>query len=416
MNHVDLEPEWDDELAVSRRVVLTSAASIKPRRVRWLWHGRVALGTLSLLAGPEGLGKSTLAYWLAGSITRGTLPGEFDGVPRGVLIAASEDSWAHTIVPRLIAAGADLERVFRVEVVTSDDLHMPLTLPRDIVGVRQAATTADAALLLLDPLTSRVDDKLDTHRDAETRRALEPLAALADDANLSVLGLMHHNKSGASDPLQLVMASKAFTAVARSVHTVVRDPDDELGLGRLFGTSKNNLGSTDLPVLRFVIDSHSLDTDDGPAVTGRLRWAGESAGTIGDAVRRGGESSDDRSAVSEAADWLADYLTTEGGRCPSIDIKRAGKAAGHSEDSLKRARKSLGLLVESVGYPRATVWCTPPAQSEQDSRSTVRGDSPTALTDSYVLPLAQSVQSEQSEQSGDAPPSLWPDWPEVEAS
>jgi len=89
--------------------------------------------------------------------------------------------------------------------------------------------------------------------------------ALADDANLAIVGLIHHNKSSTTDPLNLVMASKAFTAVARSVHTIIRDPEDESGLARLLRRSKNNLGSTDLPVLRFVIDSHTLPTQDGPA-------------------------------------------------------------------------------------------------------------------------------------------------------
>jgi hypothetical protein len=411
----------EDTPGTTRRVLVTPASGIKPRRVRWLWSGRLALGTLALLAGPEGLGKSTLGYWIAAAVTRGTLPGECVGKPRGVLIAASEDSWEHTIVPRLMAADADLGRIYRVEVVTSDALHVPLTLPRDVGGVRRAAREVDAGILLLDPLTSRVDDKLDTHRDAETRRALEPLAALADDADLAVLGLMHHNKSGTSDPLNLVMASKAFTAVARSVHTVVRDPDDETGRARLFGTSKNNLGSTDLPVLRFTIESHRIATDDGSAETGRLEWAGEVAGSIGDAVRRGTESGVDRSAVAEAADWLSDYLVTEGGRARSAVIKRAGTSAGHSEDAIKRARTRLGLTVESVGFPRATWWCSSPtddgpAQSEQHSRSTVRGESLTALTESAVLPLAQSEQSEQSEQPGDGTPPLWPDWPGEAAS
>jgi len=57
-----------------RQLVLTRASDIKPRRVRWLWDGRLALGMLALLAGREGLGKSILGYWLAAMITRGELP------------------------------------------------------------------------------------------------------------------------------------------------------------------------------------------------------------------------------------------------------------------------------------------------------------------------------------------------------
>ena len=66
------------------------------------------------------------------------------------------------------------------------------------------------------------------------RRALEPLVAMADQTQIAVWGIIHHNKSGWTDPLQVVMASKAFTAVARSVHTVVIDPDDEADKQRLW--------------------------------------------------------------------------------------------------------------------------------------------------------------------------------------
>jgi hypothetical protein len=114
-------PEPEQELD-HRRVVLTAASKIKPRRVQWLWDARVALGTLALLAGREGLGKSILSYTIAAMITRGDLVGEFFGTPKSVLVAAAEDSWSQTIVPRLIAAGADLDRVFRVEVI-HDTIH-----------------------------------------------------------------------------------------------------------------------------------------------------------------------------------------------------------------------------------------------------------------------------------------------------
>jgi hypothetical protein len=271
-----------------RRVVLTSAATIKPRPVFWLWESRLALGTIGLLAGREGLGKSTLGYWMAARLTRGDLLGRYQGTPKGVLVCATEDSWEHTIVPRLMAAGADRAKVYRIDVLNYADIHVGLSLPRDLAETERAAREVDAALLLLDPLMSRLGD-LDTHRDSEVRQALEPLAALADRTRMAVLGLIHHNKSGGSDPLQLVMASKAFTAVARSVSTVIPDPDDETGKRRLFGTSKNNLGSSDLPTLAFTIESHPIDTDEGTAWTGRLVFGDEHAGTIDDAMRRAAE-------------------------------------------------------------------------------------------------------------------------------
>ncbi len=377
-----------------RRVVLRSAAGIKPRRVRWLWESRVALGTLALIAGREGEGKSTVSYWAVAEITRGRLPGEFYGTPRDVLICATEDSWAHTIVPRLIAAGADLARVHQVEVLTADNITVGLSLPRDLAGVEHAARQVDAGMLLLDPLMSRLDESLDSHRDAEVRRALEPLAALADRCNMAVVGIIHHNKSGATDPLQLVMGSRAFTAVARSVHTVVRDPDDDAGERRLFGTPKNNLGRTDLPTLTFTIAGYRVETEEGDAWTGRVVWGDDRAESIAHAMERSNDN--DRTATAEAAAWLEDYLKANG-RAASADVKKDGAREGHSYDSLKRARQRIHAAVESTGFPRRTYWISAGhAQSEQQSEHLVRGESLTALT---APTEPQSVQSEQSEQS-----------------
>ena len=359
----------------NRRLVLTCAGTIRPRPVFWLWDGRLALGTLGLLAGREGLGKSTLAYWVAARITRGELPGEFQGVAKSVLVCATEDSWEHTIVPRLLAAGADLQRVFRVDVV-HEFVHVGLSLPRDLTQLRQAAAQTDAALLLLDPLMSRLG-KLDTHRDAEVRQALEPLVAVADQARMAVLGLIHHNKSGSTDPLQLVMGSKAFTAVARSVHTVVPDPDDDIR--RLFGTPKNNLGRTDLPTLAFTIQSHPIDTDEGTAWTGRLEWGEELAESIAETMRRANIDDDDRSAAAEAADWLRDYMGMEGGQVPSADAKKAARQAGHSDKSLRAARERLKLKVIHHGFPRVTYWEFPPVVPSVVPMP--RGEGITDLTD-----------------------------------
>lgn len=385
------------EATEQRRMVLTKASDIRPRRVRWLWKDRLALGTLGLLAGREGLGKSSLGYWIAGQITRGLLPGEYGGAPRSVLVCASEDSWEFTIVPRLIAAGANLERVHRVEVLAADDIHVGLSLPRDLHAVERAARETESALLLLDPLMSRLSESLDTHRDGDVRRALEPMVAVADRTGMSVLGLIHHNKSGSSDPLQLVMGSKAFTAVARSVHTVVPDPDDDTDQRRLFGTPKNNLGRTDLPTLSFTISGHPVSTDDGTAWTSHIDWGGEIADSIAETMRRAADSPDDRSAASEAAGWLTDFMAENHRRAASADIRTAGAKAGHNYDALKRAKRKLRLQHEDEGFPRRTYWVSAGhVQSEHSRSNPVRGESLTALT----APTGrQSVQSEQSEQS-----------------
>ena len=341
-----------------RQVRLTSAASIAPQRATWLWHERMAVGTLAILAGREGVGKSTLAYWIVAQITRGLLPGEHLGHPAAVLVAATEDSWAHTIVPRLIAAGANLNLVYRIDVVTNTS-ELEISLPHDINAVGEAAQQTGATLLLLDPLMSRLSPALDTHKDAETRQALEPLTRMLFETGLTGIGLMHFNKSGSDDPMNALMASRAFSAVARSVSTVIRDPDDDTRARRLFGTPKNNLGPDTLPLLSFTLAPHPVPTETGDAWTTRIEWHGEVDDTINDVMRRS-QDTGDRTATQEATHWLHDYLTHDGGQADSATTKKAGHAAGHSEAALHRARRRLRITTESHGYPRRTVWQLPP--------------------------------------------------------
>lgn len=381
-----------------RRLVLTPASAITPRRVRWVWEGRLALGTLGLLAGPEGLGKSTLAYWIAARLTRGELPGETLGTPKAVFACASEDSWEHTIVPRLMAAKANLAQVYRIEVKRFDDITVGLSLPRDLADLEQAAKEHDPGLLILDPLMSRLSEKIDSHKDGDVRRALEPLVSVANNVEMAILGLIHHNKSGSTDPLSLVMASKAFTAVARSVHTVIKDPDDETEIRRLFGTPKNNLGRTDLSVMSFTITRWEFDTDDGPGDTGQLVWGDDVDGTIADAIRRAADDPNNRSASAEAADWLDDYMTVHGPRVASAEVKAAAGKAGHSTTALAQARRKLRLQVQHSGFPRITYWLR---ESDALVVPAPRGDTTTNTTSTTGQSGQQLYQSYQSGETGD---------------
>lgn len=77
------------------------------------------------------------------------------------------------------------------------------------------AREVDALLLILDPLLGRLDDRLDTHKDADVP-ALEPLVAAAHMINLAVLGLIHHNKSGSTDPLQVIMGEQGVRGCSKT--------------------------------------------------------------------------------------------------------------------------------------------------------------------------------------------------------
>ena len=323
--------------------------------------GKAASPSAPSASSPDG--RASASRWppstVGANVTRGRLPGVHYGSPRSVLVCATEDSWEHTIVPRLMAAGADLDRVYRIDVTTSEGVAGTLRLPHRQWRRRGRGRETGAAILILDPLMSRLDSNLDTHKDAEVRLALEPLVAVADRTGVALLGLIHVNKGTTVDPLTMIMGSRAFAAVARAVLFVAVDPSDETGKLRFLGQPKNNLGSTDLPMLGFTIEGTKVaDTDEGPVWTGRVAWQGEDARSINEVLRTAAEPAGDRSETDEAAAWLHDYLQLEPVAL-SENIKQEAKSVGLKERTLKRAREKIGAGITPHGFPRRTWWSRP---------------------------------------------------------
>jgi energy-coupling factor transporter ATP-binding protein EcfA2 len=263
-----------------RRPVVQKASQIQLRRVRWLWHDRIPAGEITLIAGREGSGKSTFLAWLARMITRGELPGEFLGQPRAVLYAAAEDSWEHTLAPRLTAAGADLDLVYRVAVQTEAGVESNLVLPWDIAAVFELGVRLDAAALMLDPGLSFLDAKVDSFKSQELRPALEQLRRGAERAGMAVAMLCHFNKTQGTDVLSKIAGSRAFAEVARAALAVAADTeeDEEEGTSEervILSQAKNNLGRSNLPNLTYQIHDTAVPTSEGDAHVGRLVWTGE---------------------------------------------------------------------------------------------------------------------------------------------
>jgi len=354
----EYERQQEADVTPGRRLILTPASEIEPEPVVWAWQdgedvdtGRIPLGSLSIAAGREGTGKSSFGIWLAARITRGTLPGALSGQPRAVVYAAVEDSWKYTLVPRLMAAGADLTKVYRAEVVEDEDQGVTLSLPLDNALLTHELANVGAGLLVLDPLMSTIGANIDTHREREVRTALDPLARLADRARCIVLGIAHFNKGASTDPSSLITGSGAFKNVPRSVFGFAVDAEG----GRVMSQTKNSLGRLDLPSLAYQIEPCAVPTRSGPAHVARLVWLGESERTVTDILGdRGGE--DEHEERKDAAEWLRSYLADNGGEAGAPDVIEAGKKNGFSTDTLKRAKRRAGVRSEKNGMDAGWMW------------------------------------------------------------
>ncbi|WP_199565088.1 AAA family ATPase [Spongiactinospora rosea] len=351
-----------------RRLKLTPASAVRLRPVRWLWADRIPAGALTLIPGREGIGKSLILAWLTARLTRGELPGLHQGTPRPVIYAATEDSWEHTIGPRLHAAGADLEKVFRVDVERPGGFDQ-LTLPRDCDELAEVITEIGVSLLAADPLLSLISSQIDSFKDQQLRTALEPLVRLADTTGCSVVGLAHFNKSANTDALNLITGSRAFSAVARAVLAIARDPQADDG-SCVLSQAKNNLGRLDLPSLRYVVSTAEVATEEGPAYVGKLDFTGESDRSVDDILAEGSGDPSERAERDEAALWLTGYLTGQPNQeATALEVFQEGSAAGFSRDQLKRAKAKARVASRKSDFGGGWVWALHATGSAKGAKS-----------------------------------------------
>ena len=375
---------------------VTRASAIPIRAVKWLWDHRLQVGTLSLLAGREGIGKSLVMYTALADITRGRLPGVMVGTPRNVLVAATEDGWEQTIVPRLMAAGADLDRVFRL------DHAGELVFPRDVHKLEKTIEAYEVVATVCDPIMSRIDKELNTHTDQQTRQALEPLGDVANKTRSCITGLIHVNKGVQTDPVSMIMGSRAFPAVARTVLFCAVHPENEKQ--RVFGRVKGNDGAADVAKDQ-MFEIHNVKVADEPEEiwTGKVGWLGDANFSISETIAA---SSGDRMATREAADWLRDFLEAEGGSASSSDIKKAARG-DHSDSALQRARRVLKLKTISTGFPRTTRWVLPEGFASSAGDTTDTADTTdTTDTTGRNRPVLQSCQTDQNDTTASQQPIL----------
>ena len=232
-------------------LICRCASEIAPERVDWLWPGRIARGKHTCFAGEPGTGKSQLATDIEARITMGAeWPCGEGRAPQGsIIILSAEDGEADTIVPRLLAAGADLGRVhISVHIISAvrieDKGRRSFNLRADLdLLERKIVELGDVGLIRIDPISSYLG-KTDSHNNAEVRGVLEPIAEMAERMRIAILSITHFSKTGAASTtkaLHRFIGSIAFVGAPRAAFAVIEDSSDTER--RLLLHAKNNLAA-----------------------------------------------------------------------------------------------------------------------------------------------------------------------------
>lgn len=353
----------------TRRAVLASmvyrkASSVRMRATDWLWPGKIPLGEICVIQGDPGLGKSQITASLCAIITRGgQWPVTREPCDVGsVIVLSAEDSTAKTIVPRLAAAGADLDRVTILQSIKHEHGTRGFSLLADMLALDALLGEEDNPMaVIVDPISAYQDTvgngakTHDSHKNTDVRSLLRPVSELVDRRNVTMI-LINHLTKGAGRAITRGQGNMAFVAGPRAVWQVSKDKDEPRK--RLFLPVKNNLADDSGETgLSFSVEPVDLGRDDQgkPIKTSRILWNDERVSiTADEAAGYDSLSQDERGSVTDAQAFLAETLAE--GRVKVKDVERLARLAGHSLSTLGRAKRAMGVLSEKEGFAADTVW------------------------------------------------------------
>jgi putative DNA primase/helicase len=343
------------------KVDLTTLVDVAPEPIEWLWPGRIARRKLTIIAGEPGLGKSQLGLDVIARLTTGNVWPDTGRAPAGdAIILSAEDAIADTVRPRIEAADADLEHVHMVRSVLRRDennqVHetmFSLQTDLDALGEAIAQIGISVSLVMIDPITAYLGDRIDTHKTGAVRSVLAAVDQFAHKHNVAVLGISHPPKVVPSGKaMHAVSGSLAFVAAARIVLLAIEDSSSS---GRnLLLPVKNNLGRPAVG-LAYRLAQRIVSCD---IVISHVAWEqGEVALTANEALADASDSIKRHSALRDAEDFLNELLAA--GPVLVKSIEEAAKAEGISAATLRRARERLEIITEKQDYSGPWQWRLP---------------------------------------------------------
>lgn len=343
-----------------RRLIAHRASELEPEKLGWIWPGRIPVGKLVLLGGPPGLGKSQLTAFMSATVSNGGhWPCGEGHAPKGdVIFMSAEDGLADTIIPRLMAAGADRERLHIVTAATKPDGtgRKTFSLKTDVDLLEEMAKRIGTVrLIIVDPISAYMGGS-DGNGNVETREVLEPLADMANRLRIAVVAVTHLNKGGAGgqSALNRFAGSIAFVAAARAAFAVIEDPEDDER--RFLLQAKNNLGKK-CEGLAFRLEQRMVADD---VMSSNVMFEGEHVNESIDealtASENRGAKADQSGGKEDVIQFLKDILA--GGPVDVLEVEVQARAAALLEENkrlskskvFRDARTELGIRSTRDGF------------------------------------------------------------------
>jgi len=304
------------------KIIRMSDVELTP--VEWLWKPYLPFGKLSVLQGNPGEGKTYFAMHLAAACTNGKLLPNMERMePFNVIYQTAEDGLGDTVKPRLIEAGADLDRVLVI-----DDSDVQLTLSDE--RIEKAIVENNARLVIIDPIQAYLGSDVDMNRANEVRPIFMRLGQVAQRTGCAILLIGHLNKAAGMQSLQRGLGSIDIAAAVRSVMFIGKLKHDPTM--RILTHEKSSLAPPGVSL------AFSLGDEGG------FRWVGEYDITA-DEMLSGIEPQ--RETKTQQAKDLICTLLAGGKRVYSEDIDKAALERGIPGRTVRDAKRELGDALKS---------------------------------------------------------------------
>ena len=304
------------------KIIRMSDVELTP--VEWLWKPYLPFGKLSVLQGNPGEGKTYFAMHLAAACTNGKLLPNMERLePFNVIYQTAEDGLGDTVKPRLIEAGADLDRVLVI-----DDSEVQLTLSDE--RIEKAIIENNARLVIIDPIQAYLGADVDMNRANEVRPIFMRLGQVAQRTGCAILLIGHLNKAAGMQSLQRGLGSIDIAAAVRSVMFIGKLKHDPTM--RILTHEKSSLAPPGVSL------AFSLGDEGG------FRWVGEYDITA-DEMLSGIEPQ--RETKTQQAKDLICALLAGGKQVLSEDIDKAALERGIPGRTVRDAKRELGDALKS---------------------------------------------------------------------
>jgi hypothetical protein len=331
-------------------------ADVSEKIQRWLWMNRIPLDALTNFSGEADKGKTLVLEDTFARLTTGRdfadgAPNPFGGVPKKVIIVGSEDAIDTATKPRMRVMGADMSKVLVVTSVSvkgeKSKLKRQFYLEQDLKLLREKLQSDPEIIAVgFDPITNYLGDRCDMLKSQDVRRALTPLCDLAKDSHVTIISILHFNKSTKMSAMSRATGSSALVEVPRASWCFTNDDDPANKGGFLMLRVKGNLGKR-VGGLSYRIEETFIDIGGEQASEPQLIWGTVVEKTADDVLAQAQDT--ELKGIAKARGWLEEYFPNGLAR-RSTDVYDAALAVGITADCVKKARASLKMQSKKINW------------------------------------------------------------------